>query len=192
MRKMSRMLRAWRRTAVRARGMGILSVFVFVVIGLSSGPSAQEPSSAPLAAELASLLADQELGAIAAKDTVDEDRYVAALAFPGQLLVVSARYEAPAATERKLSNAEYREIYIDLNAASIAGTKVLVTDAGANGLHADAADNFVDVVTTDSGTMRLDGNGSGGTMLGEAYRNAAADADQQYARMLSALIARAR
>ena len=190
MQKTSRMLRWWRHTAVRAIGAGVLSVCV--ITGFSSSASAQEPSSASLAAELAGLLAEQELGAIAAKDTIDEDRYVAALAFPGQLLVVSARYEAPAATQRKLADAEYREIYIDLNAASIAGTRVLVTDAGANGLHADAADNLVDVFTTDSDTLRLDGNRSGGELSGEAYRSAFADADQQYARMLSALIARAR
>ena len=87
-----------------------------------------------MAAELAELLTAAGLGAIAARDTADEDRFVAALSFPGSLLVVSARYEVPIYVEQKIADAEYREVYIDLNAASIPQTKVLITDTGADGL----------------------------------------------------------
>ena len=71
--------------------------------------------------------------------------------------------------------------------ASMAGTKVLITDVGANGLLAD--DAGVDMVDGGSGVLRLDGGGP--QMSGDEYRSAVADADQQYARMLSALIASA-
>lgn len=53
----------------------------------------------------------RQLDAVAAKDTVDEAGYVAALAFPGQLLVVSARYEVPVYLEEKLGNGQFREVY---------------------------------------------------------------------------------
>ena len=136
---------------------------------------AQESESAPLAAELAELLTAAGLGAIAARDTADEDRFVAALSFPGSLLVVSARYEVPLYVEQKIADAQYREVYIDLNAASIPQTKVLITDTGADGLSSD--EDSADMVDTGSGPARYDGD---------------ADADAQYARMLRALIAEAR
>ena len=162
--------------------MPSLEIFrkVAVVAALAAlamaGPApAQESESAPLAAELAELLTAAELGAIAARDTADEDRFVAALAFPGTLLVVSAQLEVALYVEQKIANGQYREVYIDLNAASIPETKVLITDTGADGLSGE--DDSADMVDTGSGAARYDGD---------------ADADAQYARMLRALIAEAR
>ena len=160
---------------------GLLAWVVFFI-----GPvTAQESVSAPLAAELAELMASGQLEAVASKDSVDDDRYVAALAFPGQLLVVSARYEVPLYVDEKIENRQFREVYIDLNTASIDGTKVLITDVGANGLLAD--DPGVDVYDSGSEILRLDGVGNG---IG--YASAVADADEQYARMLRVLIGSAR
>lgn len=137
---------------------------------------AQESESAALAAELTGLLGAAQLDAIAARDTDGDDRFVAALSFPGSLLVVSARYEVPLYVEQKIAAGEYREVYIDLNAASIPQTKVLITDTGADGL-AGGRDS-ADMVDTGSGPVRfVDGD---------------ADAEAQYARMLRALIAEAR
>ena len=153
---------------------------------LSVGSATAQPSeSAPLAAQLSELMTSGQLEAVAGKDTVDDDRYVAALAFPGQLLVVSARYEVPVYIEEKLANGQFREVYLDLNQASMAGTKVLITDVGANGLLANNAG--VDMFDGGSGVLRLDGGGL--QVSGDEYRSAVADADQQYARMLKALIA---
>lgn len=150
-------------------------VVALAAVVVAGQARAQESESAPLAAELAELLGAAGLGAIAARDTADEDRFVAALSFPGSLLVVSARYEVPLYVEQKIADAEYREVYIDLNAASIAETKVLITDTGADGL--SSGDDSADMVDTGSGPARYDGD---------------ADADAQYARMLRALIAEAR
>lgn len=145
-----------------------------------------QPASAPLATELAELMSSRQLEAVAGKDSIDADRFVAALAFPGQLLVVSARYEVPVYLEQKIADGKFRDVYIDLNAASIAGTKVLVTDAGANGLN--AADDAVDMFDAGAGMLRLDGKWRAQNLSEDEYRKAAADADSQYARMLTALI----
>ena len=159
-------------------------LFAWLVLSVCSA-TAQESESASLAAELSGLMTGGQLDAVASKDTVDEDRYVAALSFPGQLLVVSARYEVPLYIEEKIGNRQFRDVYIDLNTASIGGTKILVTDVGANGLLAD--DPGVDVYDDGSRILRLDGVGSG-----SGYASAVADADEQYSRMLRALIESAR
>ena len=168
---------------LRATVVGVLASLV-LSLGSASG---QESESAPLAAQLAGLMTSGQLEAVAGKDTVDDDRYVAALAFPGQLLVVSARYEVPIYIEEKIANGEFREVYLDLNGASIAGTKILITDVGANGLLAD--DARVDMFDSGSGVLRIDGGGA--QMSREAYRSAVGDADHQYARLLRVLIAQA-
>ena len=170
----------------RVAGLGPAVVGLVTSLVVSVG-SATAQESAPLAAQLSELMTSGQLEAVAGKDTVDDDRYVAALAFPGQLLVVSARYEVPVYIEEKLANGQFREVYLDLNQASIAGTKVLITDVGANGLLAD--DAGVDMVDGGSGVLRLDGGGP--QLSSDAYRSAVADADQQYARMLRTLIAQA-
>ena len=47
------------------------------------------------------------------------EEFVGALTFPGQLMVVWAKTSAPAVVNEKLIKKEYREVYIDLNSASI-------------------------------------------------------------------------
>ena len=159
---------------IRMRVQGIVTlVGVLAVLLNSSNGYAQQ--SAALAEELAQLLNGAQLDAIAAKDSEGTDRYVAALAFPGQLIVVSARYEVPMYVEAKISNGEYREVYLDLNGASIPDTKVLITDVGADGLM--SGDETADMVDTGSGPALFDGD---------------ADAEVQYVRMLNALISEAR
>ena len=159
---------------IRMRVQGIVTlVGVLAVLLNSSNGYAQQ--SAALAEELAQLLNGAQLDAIAAKDSEGTDRYVAALAFPGQLIVVAARYEVPMYVEAKISNGEYREVYLDLNGASIPDTKLLITDVCADGLM--SGDDTADMVDTGSGPALFDGD---------------ADAEMQYVRMLNALIAEAR
>ncbi len=166
-------------------------VVVLVACGASGAPArVQESVSAPLAAELSSLMTERQLDAAAGKDMVDDDRFVAALSFPGLLLVVSARYEVPIYVEEKIANREFREVYVDLNTASIAGTKILITDSGANGLRAD--DDTVDMFDSGAGMLRLDGDPGSQNMSIAQYQSTVADADEQYARMLTALIAQIR
>lgn len=174
-----------RRTYLFRYVAGGLCAALLVLPGEFAG--AQESASAPLVAQLTELMASAQLDAIASQDSAD--RYVAALVFPGQLLVVSARYEVPIYIEEKITNRQFREVYTDLNQASVAGTKIFVIDTGANGLRAQ--DDRVDMFDAGSGVLRLDGDWVGQQMLEADYRKAVAEADTQYARMLSVLIARA-
>src|SRR5215217_6861233 len=83
------------------------------------GAAAQEPVSAGPAKELAGLLAAKKLDSIAARMPDDREQFVGALAFPGQLMVVWAKTTAPSVVNEKLIRKEYKEVYMDLNSASI-------------------------------------------------------------------------
>ena len=168
----------------------MIGVSAFACLLMWSPAAAQAPASAPLAAQLAELMSSAQLDAVAGHSGEDENRFVAALVFPGQLLVVSARYEVPVYMEEKIENGQFRDVYIDLNAASIAGTKVLVTDAGADGLH--ASDDAVDMFDDGSSVLRLNGDWGAQNMSRDDYMQAAADADDQYVRILNALIEQVR
>ena len=103
---------------------------------------------------------------------------------------MSARYSAPNVAVRKITNREFRDVYIDLNAASIAGTKILITDTSSNGLRAD--DDTTDMVDRGAGMLRLDDDPGGQGLSRDEYRSAFAEADEQYARMLRALLSAVR
>ncbi len=156
---------------------------------------AQESKSAPLAKELAALLDQAKLDAVAAKDPASPDTYVAALYFSGsQLLVVSARYSVPVLLNEKLAKKDYKEIYIDLNSASIAGTKLFVVDLLAEGLKSRRADDNKSYDTFETPKQRLvfDGDFKAQKLTEEEYLKAFADADAAYAKMLAALITQAK
>ncbi len=159
---------------MRVRGIVTLVVVLAVLFSTSSVYAQQSPE---LAGELVQLLKGAQLDAIAAKDSEETDRFVAALAFPGQLIVVSARYEVPMYAEEKISSGAYREVYLDLNGASIPDTKVLITDVGADGLTSGDGGTGADMVDTGAGPALFDGD---------------ADAEALYVRMLNALISEAR
>ena len=88
---------------------------------------AQESKSIALAKELTTLLTRRSSIAWRRGIPAAADQFVAALFFPGQLLVVWARHAAPPVLNEKIARNEFRDVYIDLNAASIAESKVLIT-----------------------------------------------------------------
>lgn len=168
----------------RARLTAVLSVV------LASVASAQEARSPALARELAAALDAAKLTSVAAKDPAQPDRYVAALYFPGsQLLVVSARYSAPLILNAKLETKDYRDIYIDLNSASIAESKVFVEDPGADGLKAKRTEGQ-SFDSSEAGGKRtaFDGDWKGQKVTEEEYLKAFSAADEQYGRMLTVLL----
>ena len=197
-----------RRNGLRRR---LMSVLVVALVGLcvtlnvfaqDNAQTDQEPPavlvegpdsmSAPLASELAEILSSRQLDAVAARYTEgsETDRFVAALAFPGQLLVVSARYEAPVYVVQKIDGGLYRDVYIDLNSASIADTKILITDSGADGLIARS--ETIDLYDSGTDVIRFDGDRSGGELSQDDYNEAFSEADAEYSRLLKALIAQVR
>jgi hypothetical protein len=162
-----------------------------VVVWSFAGSAYGQPSkSAALAKELTSALDAAKLEAIAAKDPSEPDVFVGALYFSGvQLLVVSAKYAAPQAMTEQLAKKNYRDVYLDLFSASVAGTKVSVTDLGANGLVAEPERNEP-FDTYDAGKpLSFDGDWDQQKISEADYKKAFAAADEKYSQMLAALLA---
>jgi hypothetical protein len=154
------------------------------------GAAAQDPQSAAPAKELAGLLAAKKLDSIAARMPDDREQFVGALAFPGQLMVVWAKTTAPSVVNEKLIRKEYKEVYIDLNSASIVESRHFVTDLGPDGLRARPAQKQGPADSHDMGakTMRFDGSWREDKMSETDYMKAHADADAAYAKAVQALI----
>lgn len=165
-----------------------------VVIALSAPATALAQNagskSAALAAELVRLLDAQKLDSFAAHADQSADTYVGALYFPGQLLVVRARYAAPDRMNSLLTQKSYRDVYIDLNSATEPKTKVFIADLGADGLRAKRESNQA-FDTADVAGAKIDFDGDWGkAKLTEAeYMKRFQSSDDEYAAMLQALIA---
>ena len=160
-----------------------------LALSLSAPASAQDSKSAPLARQLAAALDAAKLDSIAAKDPEGADVFVAALYFPGmQLLVVSGKYSVPQLLTTRLTNKEYRDVYLDLNGAATA--KIFIEDPGADGLKAKRESNqpFDQVETAGKRTM-FDGDWKAQKLSEQDYMKAFSAADERYAQILAALLA---
>jgi hypothetical protein len=152
--------------------------------------TAQEPKSAAPAKELAQLLAAKKLDSIAARMPDDHEQFVGALTLPGQLMVVWAKTTAPAVVNEKLLRKEYKEVYIDLNSASIADSRHLVSDLGPDGLRAKPESKTGPADSNDTGakSMRFDGTWKAIKMSEGDSMKAYAEADEAYAKAIQTLI----
>jgi hypothetical protein len=162
-----------------------------VITALIATPAlAQDSKSAAGAKELAQLLSAKKLDAIAVRDPNAADTFIAALAFPSQLIVVSAKYAAPPLLNEKLARNEYRDVYIDLNSASILESRMIVTDLNADGLRAKKAkrDDPVDGREAAGKSFNFDGNWREDKMSEADYMKIFAETDEHYARMVSVLL----
>jgi len=149
---------------------------------------AQESRSSQPAIELVKMLDAMKLDAIAAK--IEGDQYVGALYFPGsQLLVVKARYIVPERMDAQLQGKNYRDVYIDLNSASIKDTKILIADLGANGLQLGRRNQPYDTVDTGGKSFAFDGDWGKAKISEQEYTKAFQTNDAEYTRMLEALVA---
>ena len=158
---------------------------------LSAGTAAaQEPKSAAPAKELAQLLASKKLDSIAARMPDSREEFVGALVIPGQLMVVWAKSAAPAYVNEKLVRKEYKEVYIDLNSASLPESRHFVTDLGQDGLRSKPQQKQGPADTHDLGakSMRFDGSWREDKMSEADYMKAHAEADEAYAKAVQALI----
>src|SRR5688500_17716565 len=167
-----------------------LSLIFGVTLAASAVPSqvlAQESRSASLVKELTQLLQQHKLDSIAARSGTDE--FVAALFFPGQLLVISARTTAPAVLNEKLVRREFRDVYIDLNSASIPDSRVMITDGGADGLASRReANQPFDMQDMNGKGIRFDGNWREDKMSEQEYMKIYSQADAAYVTALEALL----
>jgi hypothetical protein len=171
----------------------VVSVALATLVALSptAVASAQESKSASLAKQLATALDAGKLESIAAKDPSAPDVFVAALYFPGfQLLVVSAKYAVPQLLNERLAKKEFRDVYIDLNSASVPLSKVLVEDAAADGLRPKREENqSYDSIDVSGKRTVFDGDWKKQQLTEADYMKAFSAADELYARALSSLLA---
>ena len=151
--------------------------------------AAQQPKSAALVKELTDLLQQRKLDSVAARHPDTPDQFVAALYFPGQLLVVSARTTAPAVLNEKLIRREFRDVYIDLNSASIPESRVMISDGGADGLRPTRLPNEPFDTHDGAGkSIRFDGNWREDRMSEKDYMATFTQADELYSAALTALV----
>ena len=170
-----------------ARASGI-AVATLIVTALS--PVNAQDRSAALAKELCALLQQHKLDSVAARHPAAADQFVAALYFPGQLLVVWARTSAPAVLNEKLIRREFRDVYIDLNSASVVESRHFITDLGPDGLRFKPEQKQGPSDSHDAGakTMRFDGSWREDKISEADYMKLHAEADAAYAKAVQALI----
>ena len=181
-------------TSVLNGGMRFLSPTAWILsatfcVTFASGAAAQEPKSAAPAKELAQLLAAKKLDSIAARMPNSLEEFAGALAFPGSLMVVWAKTTAPSVVNEKLMRKDYKEVYLDLNAASVVESRHFVTDLGPDGIRVKpdgkGPSDSVDVANK---SLRFDGNWREDKMSEADYMKAHAEADAAYAKAVQALI----
>jgi hypothetical protein len=176
-----------------ARRSLCLAIAALWAVGISL-TAFQNSKSATAAKQLAQALESAKLDSIAAADPADPSSFVAALYIPGsQLLVISAKYAAPALLTGKIKSKEYRDVYIDLSSAAIAGSKVFIIDQNCDGLASKPGDNGVpDTWEGGKQQVSFDGEWKKAKMTEQDYLKAFTDADEQYAKIVALLTAQAK
>ena len=161
-----------------------------IALALSGNALAQDAESSRLAKQLAAALDVAKTDSVAAKDSTRAGTYFAALYIPGtQLLVISAQYVAPTLLDQKLAKKDYRDIYLDLYGAPMAGTKVFIEDFGADGLKVKPEDNGpADSCEAEGKRTAFDGDWNAQKLSEGDYQKAFAAAGSQYSRILTALL----
>ncbi|HEY7445511.1 MAG TPA: hypothetical protein VH701_23995 [Vicinamibacterales bacterium] len=175
------------------RMLRLLGSCLLVALMGSDSVAQQASKSAPLAAELAKLLEAGKLDAIAARQESEPDRFAAALYFPGQLLVVSARYMVPPILVAQVEKKNYRDVYVDLNGAQIPETKIFIDDVGADGLAVEREAGPDSYERGSKIRWIFNGQWRQQKIASEAeYKKNFETADAEYAEILSTLIQQAK
>lgn len=166
------------------------SLAALLVVAAAPAALAQDSKSTTLARQLASALEAGKLDCIAAKDPDAPDRFVAALYFPGSLLVVSGRYAAPQLLADRLTRKEYRDVYMDLNGAASPESKIFIQDPGADGLKSKRDDNQAfDIVDIAGKQTMFNSDWKAQKLSEQDYLKTFGDADERYSKILTALLA---
>jgi hypothetical protein len=174
---------------IRLVRVGAMILATIVLFGVASARPLAQDRSAALAKELTSLLQERKLDSVAARHPAAADQFVAALFFPGQLLVVWARTTAPAVLNEKLIRREFRDVYIDLNSASIPDSRVMISDGSADGLRPRREPNQpFDTHDANGKITRFDGNWREDKMSEAEYMKIFTQADSAYVTALEALL----
>ena len=170
-----------------ALGTGLLVLWLPVLA------PAQAAKSPVVAKDLTAALDAKKLDAIAAKLPSGSDRYVAALYFPGvQLLVIEGAYPVPQLMDPRIAQKQYRDVYMELSGTVAKETKIFVMDMGAPGLAQKKTDGYFDTWTEGDKQIVFDGNWDAQKMSEGDYNKRFAAADEEYAKMLGALLTEAK
>jgi hypothetical protein len=172
------------------RAIWVACLALVFVLAPSRSSRAQDSESSRVAKQLTAALDAAKIDSIAAKDPTRAGTYVAALYFPGtQLLVISAQYAAPTVLDQKLVKKEYRDIYLDLYASPMPGTKVFIEDFSTDGFKVKPdTDTSPDGYETGGKRMAFDGNWKDQKLSESEYQQTFTAADAAYAKMLTALL----
>jgi hypothetical protein len=167
------------------------AMIMFTAAGVSA--HGQGSRSAVVAKELTQVLEAAKLEGIATADPSVPGTFIAALYIQGtQLLVVSAKYSAPLLLVDKIGKKDYRDVYIDLSSASVAGTKIFIQDQSCDGLVSKPdGDNLADSWEEHNKTVAFDG-AKKAKVSEDEYLKTFNAADERYAKMLSLLVAQAK
>lgn len=159
-------------------------------LSVPAAARAQDLKSGDLAKQLTQLLDSKKLEVVAAADAENPGTYIAALYFPGtQLLVVSAKYSAPALLTELLARKDFRGVYVELSSASVQGSKLFVMDAYANGLlPKPSGDQPADSVDRGGTVSTFDGGWKKAKMTEADYMKSFGEADAAYVHLLQLLI----
>ena len=182
---------------MRVRRMALGTIWAVTLAVAVAAPAraenAKSSKSSVQAAALAKQLAEAKLQYIATKDPSDPGRFVAAMHLPGaQLMIVSARYGAPALLNEKVLLGKFQDAYIDLNSASEAATRIIVEDLRADGFAlSKGKDTLRDSFESNGKRVVFDFDWRKQKLTEAEYFSTLEAADTQYARMLALLIAEA-
>ncbi|MEZ5290265.1 MAG: hypothetical protein R2745_04225 [Vicinamibacterales bacterium] len=179
-----------RRSLKLCSAVGAAAILAFAALPAM----AQDSKSAAAAKELQQILSSKKMDSVAARDPEAADTFMAVLAVPSQLMVVSAKYSEPSLLNERLVQLKYMDVYMDLNRASIPESRYFITDFGADGLRAKKAkkDDPFDSREVAGKQFNFDGNWREDKMSEAEYMKIYAESDEQYARILSVLLEQAK
>jgi hypothetical protein len=165
------------------------SIALAAILLLATAASAQDSKSAPSVTELVKMLDSMKLDSFAVKGA-SPNEYVGALYFPGsQLLVVSAKFDTPWRADSLLEMKNYRDLYIELNSASVPQSKIFVSDLSANGLRSKKDGTLYDTADIGGKTFNFDGDWKKAKITADDYTKTYSTTDEQYTQMIQALLA---
>ena len=169
------------------------AIAALLVASLPSVAAAQVSKSTAVAKELVQVMDAKKLDSIAAKGPTGDGHYVAALYFPNvQLLVISGQYSAPALMEPRLAAKQYRDTYMELSGTVTPDSKIFVQDMGEPGLTPKKQENMYDTWTRAGKAVMFDGDNDKQKISDAEYAKQFAAADEEYAKILGALLAEAK
>jgi len=172
------------RTIRRLSGIALAAILL-----LAPAASAQDSKSATSVTELVKILDSMKLDSFAVKGA-SPNEYVGALYFPGsQLLVVSAKFDTPWRADSLLEMKNYRDLYIELNSASVPQSKIFVSDLSANGLRSKKDGTVYDTADIGGKTFNFDGDWKKAKITADDYTKTYSTTDEQYTQMIQALLA---